>query len=262
MKLGLRGACLGVFLVGTTVVASVAGGVAAAPRNPGSAELGVSAANVPPSPGATEGQEDNEQEGTREAVYPDDFYFPDEYREVTAVVPEFGGLFVDEAGTLFVYLTAPSDDLALRAKALLVEYDHVDSERVERVVALPARYSWQQLLEWRTAFETVAYRARAFGLAGWSMSEESNQFEVGVTDLERNRPAVEELLASVGVPLDAVHLVEHSGVRLLAPRSDLGWATWAAVFAGALGVAALAVGVLRRLRRRVVVGVADGPVQG
>jgi hypothetical protein len=42
------------------------------------------------------------------------------------------------------------------------------------------------------------------------MSGEHNRFEIGVTDLERNLPAVEEVLASVGVPLDAVHLEEES----------------------------------------------------
>jgi hypothetical protein len=198
--------------------------------------------------------------GTREAVYPYDFYLGDEYPEITAAVPEYGGSFIDhETGTLFVHLTVPSDDLAQRVKELLVEHHYLDGVRVERVAPLPARYSWQQLLEWRAAWRTVEYRAP--GITSSGMSGEHNRFEIGVTDLERNLPAVEEVLASVGIPLDAVHLEEESPF-VSAPQTDPGWAGWPLVLAGALGVAALGLGVLRRLRRRVVVGVAGGPGPG
>lgn len=130
-----------------------------------------------------------------------------EYARIAQRVPGFGGMFID-AGTPTVYLvdTARKDAAQEAVEALIREWRLLEDSSVTRlgIQVRQAEYDWLQLLEWRQ-------RIRDFlgmpGVISLDIDDAQNRLRLGVETLERKQ-ALEQELARVGVPTDAVVIQE------------------------------------------------------
>lgn len=154
--------------------------------------------------------------------------------EVAQRVPQFGGYFLDaEKGQLVVYLTQGGDQVvdAFR-KALEAVYSPGDlaGAPLDNIVAREASYSWLQLTEWFNRLRADPFAdVQRHGIDSFT-----NRLRIGVEDPEGQRSAIEDYLARVGIPSEAVN-VESAKVTLLgenAPSTnrqepaERGWWVW------------------------------------
>ena len=125
--------------------------------------------------------------------------------------PGFGGLFWDSKHpsnrTLSVYMLEPSQQKAEELALQVVGRESL--KRVSTVRALRAQYTWEQLLEW---YELV--RAAGLDVPGADLipdfMQDRNRLVVEI-DRDRNpdvEAEVEDVLKKLGIPLDAVVMLE------------------------------------------------------
>lgn len=125
-------------------------------------------------------------------------------------LPGFGGMFLDSAGGLVVWLTDPRkiDDAKPALREFFAERAAgnvaVASERmrqVDRMRAVAARYNFRQLHTWYAMIRNTVLPLP--GVTVGDIDERRNLIMVGVKD-SLSRAAAAEALESVAIPLDAI----------------------------------------------------------
>jgi hypothetical protein len=124
---------------------------------------------------------------------------------VAGRLPAFGGMFVDEErDVLYVHST----DLSAVAGTMAEEAVTAvfgDKRPAGRIQVLPAHYGFRELKEWHDRLTPDV-----LGMPGVVMTDiddRSNRLTVGVESLE-SKGDVEDKLFALGVPLEAVNIVE------------------------------------------------------
>jgi hypothetical protein len=155
-----------------------------------------------------DGSEQDKAEGTREARVRS---VDDLLAAVADRLPAFGGMFVDEEqDVLYVY----SEDLSSAAGPLAEEAVTAvfgDKRPARRIQVLPARYGFRDLKEWHDRLTP-----EVLGMPGVVMTDiddRSNRLTVGVESLE-SKGGIEDKLFALGVPLEAVNIVETPPVEM------------------------------------------------
>jgi hypothetical protein len=133
----------------------------------------------------------------------------DLFAQVAEIAPGFGGMFLDESGTLNVYLLDPTEEGA--AKAGIKAVFGPERFPLAEVRVLQGTYDFSQLWEWRHAL-----RRDVLGLPGVTsldIDDFSNRLRIGVeaTEVEGR---VEEELARLGIPREAVDIEVEPPVEL------------------------------------------------
>lgn len=152
------------------------------------------------------------------------------FATVAKDVPGFGGLFVDENGDLSMYLTHPEN--AANAKKRLTEVFGVDQLRRKapaegrgvdkrklpsgEIRVLQGRYPFDELDQWRKNANDLL---NIDGVLFTDVDEAKNRINVGIVDANA-KAAVEEMLASLGVPADAYAISQIEKPEQLATLSD------------------------------------------
>ena len=122
---------------------------------------------------------------------------------------EFGGVLYEggeEGRTMHVYLTEGNFDPALLPQAR-ERFDRLYGRRPNRkIVVHRAQYPWSRLQEWsRTVGEALA-RDSTLGLTGGGISERLRLITLDAAPMRGNRERIEAILATAGVPRDAVQV--------------------------------------------------------
>jgi hypothetical protein len=128
----------------------------------------------------------------------------DRFSEITAQVPEFGGMFMGDDNTLQVYLADTSQPVTAAAEAAIVTAFGAEFIPDGGIQFIAGRYEFSQLRSWhdRQRATTLALS----GVVATSIDEASNRLNVKVSDMA-TRSQVEQALTDMGVPLDAVDIV-------------------------------------------------------
>ena len=149
----------------------------------------------------------------------------DKLAKVAERVPAFGGMFYDDNGDLNIYLTNPkAKGLATAALKNVfgrsLEDSHPSKSRrfegkpklkVGEFKAVPAKFSIGELTKWKkSASNTFALKEAVF----IDLDEASNRLTVGIST-PKAKQAIEDILTSEGIPLDAVNIVEAEPVYAL-----------------------------------------------
>jgi hypothetical protein len=126
--------------------------------------------------------------------------------------PGFGGMFIDSDGRLAVYLLDTKQLAAARTAIEAV----FGSSRVPAagVRALQGQYSVSQLKTWT---ERTGALLEIPGVTIVDLDEAKNRVTVGIEEGSRTK-AVEQALASLGVPRAAVVIQVTGEIRRVAPR--------------------------------------------
>lgn len=130
--------------------------------------------------------------------------------EVNRAVPGFGGMYVDEAGTVNVWVRDPE-----AAPMDTLEKVFGESIRLHR-----GDYDFAQLAAWRDRARPVLGAA---GVVLLDVDERSNRVRVGIAegaDTRRAARAVRREMARRGVPAAAVEIAEVPEVRPMVDLSD------------------------------------------
>jgi len=129
----------------------------------------------------------------------------DPFAEVAQRVPAFGGMFFDDQGVLNVYLLGLSQRGAVEEAITAV----FGSEAVQGGIrVLQGQYGFLQLTEWHNRIS-----AEVLGLPGvvlTDVDDAKNRLTIGVEELQRVQSQIEELLARLGIPREAV-IIEETG---------------------------------------------------
>lgn len=149
----------------------------------------------------------------------------DRLEEVATINPAFGGLFYDENGDLNVYLTNPKAKAAVTQALQKVfgrELEDNNPGKSQRFKGKPtlgagdfiireAKFNMKQLGKWKkNAANVFSIDAVSFV----DLDEAKNKITIGITD-KAMQAAVESLLATHGVPLEAVNIEITEGVQAL-----------------------------------------------
>jgi hypothetical protein len=125
--------------------------------------------------------------------------------------PSFGGMYLDEErNVLYVYSWDQSAGAAAMADEA-VKAVFGDQRPGARIQVLPARYGFHELKQWQDRMTPGV-----LGMAGVVMTDiddRSNRLTVGVESLEK-KAAVEDKLFELGIPAEAVNVVETPPVAL------------------------------------------------
>jgi LPXTG-motif cell wall-anchored protein len=158
-------------------------------------------------------------------------------------VPSFGGAYVDQGGTLRVWLTEPRAEAARQARDALVEIVG-EGFAVERLAVLEAKYSWLDLRRWYVAMRDIHQVAP--DLVFTDMDEARNRITIALEDPDRHRAAVEAELDRLGIPGEAVNIEQSAPIQQL-PTSGRGSAPF---LFGLLALVVLAAAALLVRKRR------------
>jgi hypothetical protein len=141
----------------------------------------------------------------------------DLWAEVAAQVPTFAGMYVDEdTRTLYVLLTDQGQSLKSAVHALQVIVRSPDLCEFTPV-PVHARYSYEQLKAWDDRMGPAPLPP---GFVFSGIDEVYNRLVVGVEDLATQGPLVKAQLVDLGIPLEAVRIVQQEPVVLDIER---GW---------------------------------------
>jgi len=131
----------------------------------------------------------------------------DIFAELGRTVPEFGGMFIDEASrdTLDVYVLDDSPGMMERLDAAINAVPELASARAAqpRIKLLPGQYSFVQLKEWHDRMSPVVLAIPGAVLT--AVDQITNRLLVGVEDLGLE-PRVSATLAELGIPREAVNI--------------------------------------------------------
>jgi hypothetical protein len=155
-----------------------------------------------------EGREEAQADGPRQ---PRARTVDDLFKGVADRNPRFGGMFVDEEeDVLYVYSVDPSEAAAAVAEEAVTAV-FGEAQPARRVQILPARYGFRELKEWHDRLSPDALAMS--GVVMTDIDDRNNRLTVGVESLD-SRTAVEDKLVELGVPPEAVEVVETPGVAL------------------------------------------------
>ncbi|HZN11881.1 MAG TPA: hypothetical protein VFC61_09385 [Blastocatellia bacterium] len=139
----------------------------------------------------------------------------DRFAEVAQMVPSFGGFFIGADKRLHVYLTDAAQAKAAEAAIVTV----FGRERIPEggIHVLEGKYGFLELKSWhdRQRFVTLALP----GVVRASIRESRNRLEIGVQDA-LVIGQVEEQLAKLGIPREAVEIVVTKPVELQQTLQD------------------------------------------
>lgn len=137
--------------------------------------------------------------------------YDDLLAEVARRHPGFGGMFINEAGGLSVYLLDPAQGAAAETAIAAV----FGPERVPQggIRVLNAQYGFLQLKEW---YDRLGAVWEIPGVAFTDIDEGRNRLAVGLERIAQ-RGLVEEKLRSLGIPLEAVAIEETGPIIPLGP---------------------------------------------
>ena len=142
----------------------------------------------------------------------------DQFASIAERVPAFGGMFVDEANdVLYVYLVNPAEDKTARAAAAIAaafDGDHIPQDKIR---ALPGQYGFRKLKAWHDRMMTDVLNIP--GVVFTDIDDAKNRLAVGVETLEV-QPLVEEHLAKLDIPRDAVNVEETKPVKFESSLQD------------------------------------------
>jgi hypothetical protein len=135
----------------------------------------------------------------------------EQFAAVARRMPSFGGMYLDEErNVLYVYSWDQSAGVAAAAnEALSAVFG--DARPAARIQVLPARYGFRELKQWQDRMTP-----NVLGMPGVVMTDiddRSNRLTVGVESLEK-KGAVEDRLFELGIPGEAVNIVETPAVAL------------------------------------------------
>lgn len=134
----------------------------------------------------------------------------DLFAEVAGRVPAFGGMFIGPDKRLHVYLLDAQQGAAAEAALIAV----FGRERLGQggIQVLQGRYGFLQLKDWHDRHRAVTLAIPGVVMTG--IAESNNRLKIGVEHSALfNR--VEQELINLGVPLEAVKLVETKPVKFL-----------------------------------------------
>jgi len=143
----------------------------------------------------------------------------DLFAEVARRAPAFGGLFFDEQENLTMYLLDSTQKATAEAAIVAVLGSHRPdlSKLAHRgVQVLQGQYSFSQLREWKDRIRALLTLP---GVAMADIDEGKNRLTVGVETLAVT-PQVEVELAQLGIPREAVNIVQAPVGQLAAKLTD------------------------------------------
>src|SRR5262245_47740611 len=127
----------------------------------------------------------------------------DGFAEVEKRVPGFGGMFIGADGMLRVYLVDMTQSANVETE--IIDVFGRDRLPVGTVHVLQGTYSFVQLKQWHDR-----HRLTTLGIPGvvsTGINEKTNRLKIGVLD-KSVFPAVERSLSNLGIPRQAVTIVE------------------------------------------------------
>lgn len=122
---------------------------------------------------------------------------------------EFGGVLYEggeEGRTMHVYITEGNFDPALLPEAR-ERFDRLYGGRPnQEMVVHRAQYPWSLLQEWSRAVIEASARDDTLGLTGGGLSQRLRLITLNAAPMRGNRERIEAVLATTGVPRDAVQV--------------------------------------------------------
>jgi hypothetical protein len=138
---------------------------------------------------------------------------------VAGQVPAFGGMYVDEsAGKLYIWLTDQGQSLTAADQALQSVLGDPTLASLTPV-ALAATYSFTQLKAWSDRMSPVL---SIQGVVSTDIDDRSNRLSVGVENVATQGPAVQAQLTQLGIPVEAVNIVQTEPVTFVPVNRNLG----------------------------------------
>lgn len=128
----------------------------------------------------------------------------DQFAAIAQQVPAFGGMFLDEAdGVLYVHLLHPSTEVAAASEAAIAAVFKGKFDPQNKILALPGQYGFRELKDWHDRM--MADVLNLPGVVFTDIDDAKNRLAVGVEKPEV-QPLVEEQLARLGIPREAVNI--------------------------------------------------------
>ena len=122
---------------------------------------------------------------------------------------EFGGILYeggDLRGTMHIYITEGNFDPALIPGAR-ERFDRIYRHRPnQKIVVHKAQYPWSRLEEWKSAITQARAGDNTLGIYSWGVSQRDRLIFLDATPKRGNRERIEAILATTGVPRDAVQV--------------------------------------------------------
>jgi len=136
--------------------------------------------------------------------------FDDLLVEVAQRAPGFGGMFIDQEGSLSVYLLDVTQKTAAEATiAAVFGRDRIPPSGIR---VLQGQYSFLQLKQWHDRLSPVVLAIP--GVILTDIDEAKNRLRVGVERLKMTS-RVEQQLAKLGIPREAVIIEETEPIKPL-----------------------------------------------
>lgn len=135
----------------------------------------------------------------------------DQYASIAKRVQAFGGFYVD-GSALNVWLTDGGESLDAAVQEILSLPGHSDLADLTPV-ALRGRYSFLQLFCW--FYGPMLHLGPIPGIVFEDIDEARNRLTIAIEDLATQGPIVKARLADVGIPLEAVDIIEEEPIMFL-----------------------------------------------
>ncbi len=130
----------------------------------------------------------------------------DAFAQIGVRVTGFGGMFVDEEkDTLYVYLAAGQPADVAELDNAITEVLGSSRPAQHRLVVLPGQYTFLELKNWNDQLRQAVLPMPGVVLTG--IDDGKNRLKVGV-ETTATASAVEDELAALGIPSEAVNLVQ------------------------------------------------------
>ena len=142
----------------------------------------------------------------------------DQFATVARRHPGFGGMYVDEEkDTLYVYLVDGSPATAQEIGAALGGVFGSEHLAQGSVQVLPARFSFLELKQWHD--QMAVHVLGLPGVALTDIDDAKNRLLVGVGNSQA-RTLVEQTLVALGIPAEAVNIVETGPIERASSLTD------------------------------------------
>ncbi len=171
----------------------------------------------------------------------------DRLEQIAKENPGFGGYYRDrdDRSIVTVFMTDVSKrEIAERAARAAVK----DPESIREVRIVQADFEFTDLAEWYRLLKEHLWVA-VDEITSSCISEQTNRIEIGISDLSA-QDKVTKVLNELGIPVDAVRIVEFAGVKTLPDDRKTGLIIIVAAVGTVVGLAALGVAGLVVFRRR------------
>jgi hypothetical protein len=143
----------------------------------------------------------------------------DRFANIAEQVPAFGGLFYDQMGQLTMYVMESEPNVQEAMNSVMAALGHLDKRitSVNAIRVLPAQYNFSQLKRWHDHLFAPVFSVQ--GVVLTDVDEASNRVRIGVESLEAIAQ-VEERLAELGIPREAVLIEQTEPIRHMATLRD------------------------------------------